>query len=386
MLKPADCQEIVNRVVTILDRNINIINLQGTVIASSNPRRIGTFHEGGRLCAASGDEVIITERNKHLYKGCKEGVNLPIQYKRKTIGIVGITGNPDEIKPYGLLVKELVELIVQENESRYTRGLHDQALINFILELIKGTGDQDEQAYISRAKLLGVGDLRYKIIVIGSLCDLGKDSQEVNEIKMQGMKQKILEFIKGYYSKEDIIIFHLYDEDFIMLLSNPSSSKENLTNLREQIKGKFNRVINFVRSEECVHYKDYANNYNKADKAVIINKNKKNKEGIILIKEYDIELLLYSISDEDKKQYLENYQQFFNENKNKLILELIETVKTYFESNMNIGDTARVLYVHRNTISYRINKLKEQFSIDITKPYQCMKLYIAICLNEQPLH
>lgn len=171
-----------------------------------------------------------------------------------------------------------------------------------------------------------------------------------------------------------------------MLLSNSNSSKENLDSLRKQIKNKFNYVVNFVCSEECKHYKDYANNYNKVDKAVIINKNNKDKEDIILIKEYGIELLLYSISDEDKKQYLENYQHFFNEDKNKLILELIETVKTYFESNMNIGDTAKALYVHRNTIGYRINKLREEFMIDITKPYQCMKLYLAIRLNEQPWH
>ena len=386
MLKPEDCQKIVSRVVNILERNINIIDLQGIVIASSNPKRIGTFHEGGRLCAASGEEVIITEQNKRLYRGCKEGINLPIQYKRKTIGIVGITGNPDEIKSYGLLVKELVELIVQENESRYTRELHDQALMNFILELIKGAGDKDEQAYVGRAKLLGVKDLRNKVLIVGSLCDLTKDLEEINEIKIQETKQKVLEFIRNQYQKEEVITFYLYDENFIMLLPSASSNKEDLINLRKQILKEFNVVVSFVRSEECIHYKDYLKNYNKVERAVVINKNQKNKEGIILVEEYGIQLLIHSISNADKQQYLETYQLFFNQNKNKLMEELIETVKAYFENNMNIGNTAEVLYVHRNTIGYRINRLKEQFGVDVTKPYECMKLYIAICLNEQPLH
>lgn len=386
MLKPEECQKIVSRVVNILDRNINIIDLQGIVIASSNPKRIGTFHEGGRLCAASGSEVIITAHNMHLYRGCKEGVNLPIQYKNKTIGIVGITGNPDEIKPYGLLVKELVELIVQENESRYAKELHEQALRSFILELIKGTGTKEEQIYVNRAKLLGVEDLRKKVLVVGSIINLEKELEEVNEIKIQEKRQRILEFIKNYYQGQDIIIFYLYDESFIMLLPSFVNEKQCLRDLKDQIRNEFNIIVNFVVSEECIHYKDYPKNYNKVARAVVINNSRKNKDEIIFTKDYGIQLLIHSISNEDKEQYLESYNKFFHQSKNKLMEELIQTVKAYFENNMNIGNAAEVLYVHRNTIGYRINKIKEQFGIDITKPYECMKLYIAICLNEQPLH
>lgn len=383
MLKAEECQEIVNRVINILDRNINIIDLQGIVIASSNTERVGTFHEGGRLCAASGEEVIITEKNKHLYRGCKEGINLPIQYKHKTIGIVGITGNPDEIKPYGLLVKELVELIVQEKESRYTRELHDEALKNFILELIKGIGDKDEEAYIRRGKLLGVGDLRNKVIIVGSLKSLPKNSDKISEIKTQETKQKILDLIKNYYKKEGVITFYLYDESFIMILPNSSRNEDTLIHLKDKILKGFKVSTSFICSEVNISYKDYATNYNKVEKAVIINKNKKD---IVFLEKYGIELLLHNISNEDKEQYLEKYEQFFNKDKNSLMEQLIETVKAYFENNMHIGNTAKALYLHRNTINYRINKIEDQFMIDITKPYQCMKLYIAICLTEQPLH
>lgn len=386
MLKPEDCQKIVSRVVNILDRNINIINLKGVVIASSNPKRIGTFHEGGKLAAESGTEVIITEQNKHLYRGGKEGINLPIQYKNKTIGIVGITGNPDEIKSYGLLVKELVELIVQENESRHTRELHDQALRSFILELIMGTGTKDEELYISRAKLLGVRDLRKKILIVGSINDLAKELEALDEIKVQEIKQKLLEFIRTYYQKEEVITFYLYDASFIMLLPDLENKKEHIWELRKQILKEFKIAVNFVISEKCVAYKDYSNNYTKVDRAVVINKNRKIKEDIILTEDYGIQLLIHSISDDDKKQYLDTYKRFFDKNENKLKEELIETVKVYFENNMNIGNASEVLFVHRNTIGYRMNKLKEEFAIDVTKSYECMKLYIAICLNEQPLH
>lgn len=386
MLKSEECKKIVERVYGILDKNINIINLQGVVVASSNPKRIGTFHEGGRLAATSDVEVIITEQNKHLYKGCKEGINLPIKYKNKTIGIVGITGDPKEIKPYGLIVKELVELLIQENESRYNRELHDQAIINFILELIKSPGIKDEETYIRRSKFLNVGDLRNKVIAVGSINYLSKELQQSGEIKIQEAKSKLLEFVKSYYNDQKIIIFYLYDGSFIMILPYKDDLKEDIMELRQQIIKELKIDVSFVISEECKTYSDYGKNYNKLDRAVIINNSQENRKDIISVKNYSIELLMDSIPYGYKEQYLESYDNFFSQSKNKLKQELIETVKVYFENNMNIGSTSEALFVHRNTIGYRINKIKEEFGIDITKAYECMKLYIAICLREQPLH
>jgi len=386
VLKSEECKQIVERVYNIVDKNINIINLQGIVVASSNPKRIGTFHEGGRLAATSDVEVIITEQNKHLYKGCKEGINLPIKYKKKTIGIVGITGDPKEIKPYGLIVKELVELLIQENESRYNRELQDQAIVNFILELIKSPGVKDEETYERRAKFLNVGDLRNKIIAVGSINYLSKELQQSGEIKIQEAKSKLLEFVKSYYKDEKIIIFYLYDGSFIMILPYKDNLKEDIIELRQQIIKELKIDVSFVISEECKTYSDYGKNYSKLDRAVIINNSQENRKDIISVKNYSIELLMDSISYGYKEQYLENYDDFFSQSKNKLKQELIETVKVYFENNMNIGSTSEALFVHRNTIGYRINKIKEEFGIDITKAYECMKLYIAICLREQPMH
>ena len=50
---------------------------------------------------------------------------------------------------------------------------------------------------------------------------------------------------------------------------------------------------------------------------------------------------------------------------------------------MKIGETAKMMYVHRNTIMYRLNKLKKMYGIDITKPYECTKIYLAILIYEE---
>jgi len=47
---------------------------------------------------------------------------------------------------------------------------------------------------------------------------------------------------------------------------------------------------------------------------------------------------------------------------------------------MNINRAAEKLYVHRNTVIYRMNKAKEIFNMDISKPYECMIIYLSINL------
>jgi carbohydrate diacid regulator len=64
------------------------------------------------------------------------------------------------------------------------------------------------------------------------------------------------------------------------------------------------------------------------------------------------------------------------------INEMINTIRVYFENKMNVKDAATVMFLHRNTMAYRINKFKETYKIDITDPYECMLLYIASIMLE----
>ncbi|HBZ11512.1 MAG TPA: PucR family transcriptional regulator [Bacillus bacterium] len=45
---------------------------------------------------------------------------------------------------------------------------------------------------------------------------------------------------------------------------------------------------------------------------------------------------------------------------------------------MNISRAARNLYVHRNTLIYRLNKISELFHMDTQSFEQCIVLYVAL--------
>jgi DNA-binding PucR family transcriptional regulator len=45
--------------------------------------------------------------------------------------------------------------------------------------------------------------------------------------------------------------------------------------------------------------------------------------------------------------------------------ELMSTFDAFLNNGMNISETARILYMHRNTLMYRLNKLKKMTGLDI---------------------
>ena len=73
-------------------RTINIMDREGTIIASTEQERIGTFHQGAAEVIATGKPVLIETMDLPRYPGAKEGYNMPIFLKDELIGVVGIFG------------------------------------------------------------------------------------------------------------------------------------------------------------------------------------------------------------------------------------------------------------------------------------------------------
>jgi carbohydrate diacid regulator len=47
--------------------------------------------------------------------------------------------------------------------------------------------------------------------------------------------------------------------------------------------------------------------------------------------------------------------------------EMVNTVEVFFKNNLNISDSARILYIHRNTLLYRLDKIQKVTGLDIRK-------------------
>lgn len=62
----------------------------------------------------SGSSYEITQQEADTLRGAKPGVNLPIFFNGEIVGVVGLTGLPEQIRNYGKLVRMAAEMIFQE--------------------------------------------------------------------------------------------------------------------------------------------------------------------------------------------------------------------------------------------------------------------------------
>jgi carbohydrate diacid regulator len=377
MLSHEDYQKIVNRLMNILGKNINIMDTKGVIIASGDSTRIGSFHEGAKIAASRKIDVIIDDSNIEYYKGTKKGINIPLFYNGEVIGVVGITGEPKEIIGFGRIIKELVELMVQEYENKKYETLHSRAMVSFIKEILNhpNIGHEEEKILESRAKLIGFDIKKQRSLIVADIRGFNDFilSKNLKEIDIQELKENIVEFIKSKLNHDEIV-FNFNEDRFVIILysKNPMSFCKEL---QEGIKKRFNLSCIIGIGPGCKDIKDYHTSFKIANELIDIGR--KIDKDVLDFKDHKIELLIHNLSI-DSALFFEEYKDILN-SKNK---DIIDTIKVYFESGMNINLASKKLFIHRNTLTYRLNKIKEEFNVHITNPYVCMKVYISILINQ----
>ena len=62
--------------------------------------------------------------------------------------------------------------------------------------------------------------------------------------------------------------------------------------------------------------------------------------------------------------------------------ELMVTGEEYLNNDLNVSETARVLYIHRNTLLYRLNKLEKITGLDLRKFNDAMEFRLISVLGK----
>ncbi|EQB35104.1 MULTISPECIES: PucR family transcriptional regulator [Virgibacillus] len=61
--------------------------------------------------------------------------------------------------------------------------------------------------------------------------------------------------------------------------------------------------------------------------------------------------------------------------------ELLQTIQMFLKCNLNVSVTAKELYMHRNSLQYRLDKFIEKTGIDIRQFHQAVTVYLALLAN-----
>lgn len=138
MLTKQLAEEIVQQTMIRLNRNLNVMDTNGMILASGDIERIERIHEGAAHVARTGESLWISSANLEEWNGSKPGVNMPILFQHQLVGVIGISGEPEELKEIATLVQLTTEMMVHQSLTTSNIEWHRKMNELIFEELISG--------------------------------------------------------------------------------------------------------------------------------------------------------------------------------------------------------------------------------------------------------
>ncbi|GAA1093609.1 sugar diacid recognition domain-containing protein [Nocardiopsis metallicus] len=144
-------QRVVDLIAPTISHNINVMDEHGTIIACMEPGRVGSLHRGAQRVIAERRSVLVTVPEPGTSD--RPGANEPLMIDGELRGVVGVTGNPREVEDLARVVALTVQLLIaQEHEQDAVSRRHTEAR-DLVAALSSGTTRPDD----ARARLAAAG-------------------------------------------------------------------------------------------------------------------------------------------------------------------------------------------------------------------------------------
>lgn len=362
---------IVRRLMTIVTYNINIMDEYGVIVASGDMTRINQRHEGAVQVLTTGKEVIISDKESKHFSYTKPGVNLPIEFQDKIVGVVGITGNPDELYQFARVVKMSVEVLLQQIYMNNQLQHQIKAMEGWILDLVN--------PYEFDAKKLetmaGLIHIEYQI------------ERSVFLVKINGLSQTRFEFQNQILNSLKILIdsqsLYVFLEEEFLFLSIPFSGKNQsdeirLANKIRQVLEKMNISPSIGIGNRNRGIEGYRKSFFEAKQSIELLQKGGNPNRIAHIEDWGIMQILDSIPMEIRAGFIEKYLYA----KNKLTGEWEETLRVFLESDLHVKKAAAKLHIHHNTLVYRLERIVDQLQLDPRKFNDAVLLNLLLIFDQ----
>ncbi|MBR5235790.1 MAG: helix-turn-helix domain-containing protein [Clostridia bacterium] len=125
---------------------------------------------------------------------------------------------------------------------------------------------------------------------------------------------------------------------------------------------------------------DIARSYSEAQIALEIGRVFEGDKYILSYDTLGIGRLIYQLPSKLCELFLDEI--FKKESINVLDDETIQTIYKFFENNLNVSETSRQLFVHRNTLVYRLDKIERLTGLDLRKFDDAVIFKVAILVNK----
>ncbi|WP_062107214.1 CdaR family transcriptional regulator [Bacillus niameyensis] len=361
MLSTILAHKIIDEAKKLIDKDLIIVKTDGKIIASSEESRMGNFHEGAKICVQEESKIIITDEDALTLEGVRAGINLPIMFHGKVIGVIGITGEPNQILPFGELLRKMTELLISESYFSEQIQLRMRMVESFVLDWIQGNEWTAE--FLERAHVLKI-DLtvkRWPIFI--------KVNQQPAML-FDSLRQ--LELVWGQSSEKDMIV-QWGDGRFLLLPEYQSVEKTELYQKLKQVKSYLKQrwdLSVLIGVGQIVEGKELGKGVSLAEKALLVSKK---SNSIVFEEDLRWEICLQEVRNSTKDEFIKRVIQKLLDQE-----ELLITLKAYFANELSIKKTAAFLHIHINTLHYRIKKIEENTQLDLKVVDDLFNLYLAL--------
>lgn len=341
-----DATEIVGELSEMIGMKMNIMDSNAIIIASSDPNRVGDFHEAAYQIISQKLEELVVYHNQQ-YKGTIPGTNLPLIIDGEIIGVVGITGPHEIARNYGKVIKRMTEILLKSRAEENRKLMHRQAFEHFCTSWICNSQMVLNDDFISQGRGFGLDITQLRRIMIVSAPN--GENEEVYKY--------VRKFLKG--QEEDDYAF-LAPRGVVLILMPRSEQK--LEALAQE-------MLQFLKQEVYVgidtagkNHWDIRQQHDRAQMA--LSAGFRLKKQIVFYEDLCLELILDGISTCSKMRFL---KKIFGSSTREEILRDMNTVKVLYEEGGSIRQAAKRLIIHPNTLQYQLKRIEEKTGYDPRK-------------------
>ena len=352
-------QGVIYQMKDAFDRIIGVIDENGVVISCSELGKMGDTRKGVREELAFSTEHVAVDGYTYRYMGsgqkCEyvvfvEGEDKMAEKMSKLLAVSlgNIKGLYDEKHDKGSFIKNIIlDNILPSDIYIKSKELHFNTEESRIVFLIKFHGKTDMMPFEMLQNMFPDKSKDY-VISVGE-----HDIVLVKEIK-DGAEVRDLEKIA--------------------------------VNISDTLSAEFYTKVSIGISTVVTNIKDLAKAYQEAQVALEVGKVFDTEKNIISYENLGIGRLIYQLPTTLCEMFLQ--EVFKKGDLDSLDRETLMTIQSFFENNLNVSETSRKLFVHRNTLVYRLEKIRKLTGLDLREFEHAITFKVALMvkkyLNSKP--
>ncbi len=346
-------QGIVHQMKDAIDRTIGVMDENCTVIACSELVRIGETQEFETFPIVSGNEAFVSGRFTYKPFGTP-------QHPEYTLFVEGT--DPQAAKYCAILAVALSN-IKHFHDEKYDRG-------NFIKNVILDNilpGD----IYLKSRELHFTNDVARVVLLIRIT---SHNDVSVYEVMQNLFPDKARDFVINI-SETDIAIVKEIKQDI------ETKHLEKLArSIVDTLSGEFYTHVVVGIGTVVENIKDLARSFKEAQMALEVGKVFDTEKAIVSYDNLGIARLIYQLPTTLCETFLREI--FKRGSIESLDQETLFTIQRFFENNLNVSETSRKLFVHRNTLVYRLDKIKKITGLDLREFDHAIVFKIALMVKK----